>query len=87
MSGSVLNTLKGSLPENRIQRVLRSLRFNSLIWNSIQEQTFLDQVVEAAKFAPELWAPAGLALIKIGFKNLTIRSKLQSPWIKQGWQQ
>jgi tetratricopeptide (TPR) repeat protein len=69
MSGSVLNTLKGSLPENRIQRVLRSLRFNSLIWNSIQDQTFLDQVVEAAKFAPELWAPAGLALIKIGFKN------------------
>ncbi len=69
MSGTVLNTLNKILPENRIQRVLRSLRYDALIWKSIQEQAFLDQVVESAKYSPELWAPAGLALIKIGFKN------------------
>jgi tetratricopeptide (TPR) repeat protein len=63
LSSSFLSEFQRVLPPETAQLVFRTLRRDSLLWSSLQEETFFKKVAAQAGDGPASWSPAGLALL------------------------
>jgi tetratricopeptide (TPR) repeat protein len=61
----LLSNLKTYLSEESAKDVLRALRLDQLVWQTITEPVILEKVIETAKNQPDFWSPASIALISL----------------------
>jgi hypothetical protein len=69
----LLSNLKTYLSEESAKDVLRALRLDQLVWQTITEPVILEKVIETAKNQPDIWSPASIALISLDC-NLSLMS-------------
>jgi tetratricopeptide (TPR) repeat protein len=58
--------LKDTLPEDSWSWVIPSLRQDSIIWESLQDQDFLKLAIQEIGLNPKDWTPLNLALLSLG---------------------
>jgi len=70
MPTSFVAELKRQLPEKEWANVLRSLRHDKLVWESLQDEGFASKALKFAGSNPSLWSPGCLALLALDYIEL-----------------
>jgi tetratricopeptide (TPR) repeat protein len=63
--------LKKNLPEDSWGWVVRALRQDTLVWDSLENPTLMQQALQRGLNRPEDWSPAALALLSLEYPSST----------------
>jgi len=61
----LLSNLKIYLPEENVKDVLRALRQDRLVWETVTEPAMLEEIIGLAKDRSDIWFPASISLISL----------------------
>lgn len=79
-SSSLVRTLRAVLPSQILPVVVRALAREPLVWQSLQEQAFLERVIAAASDEAMPWTPGNIALIHLD-ESLTAADLREMPLV------
>ena len=60
---ALITRMKAILPEPTLPWILAALRQDPVIWECLEETTYLERVLEQCTAKPETWSPANLSLL------------------------
>ena len=64
-----IKKLRNNLSEDTQPWVLSALRQDPIVWKSLHDSELSDQAIEILGSTPDLWTPANLSLISLGYED------------------